>query len=75
MDRTQFEAQERLHEIHDLLDSSSSINSVGKSFDFTVDQVKQAIAKLHSLVAQTDFRSKEQLQACTEEIRDLKNAN
>lgn len=40
LDRTQFETQEKLHEIHEMLDPVGSIHSVSKSFDHTVDLVR-----------------------------------
>ena len=71
----QYEAQEKLHDIHERLDSTNSINSVGKSFDQTLEQVRQAVAKLHSTVTQSDLRAKQGAEASASELRDLQALN
>ena len=71
LDRVQFETQEKLHHIHELLDPQTSIHTVGKSYDYTADMVKQAVSKLHSLVAQSDVKSREIVEMHAVEMREL----
>ena len=75
LDRVQFETQEKLHQIHELLDPQNCIHSVGKTFDHTIDLVKQSIAKLHSLVAQSDVKSREILEVHAREMREMQDLN
>ena len=64
-----------MHEIHELLDPLNAINSVGKSFDHTVELTRQAVSKVHCMVTQNDLKCKQLVESHAVEIRDLSNLN
>ena len=64
-----------MHEIHELLDPVNSIHSVGKSFDHTLDLVRQAVSKVHCIVTQGDLKTKEVVESHAIQMRDLNNLN
>ena len=51
----------------------NSIHSVGKSFDHTLDLVKQAVSKVHCMVTQGDLKTKDLVESHAMQVRDLNN--